>query len=302
MKSDETDADVYVLYSKPTGPGQVAVYRLEDVDRPASFPHVRRDFYKIELLSQAKGVLGYANTRVAVEDPALIFVNPLIPYSWLRTAGREAGFACLFTEEFITPPLRTGPAAESPLFAVGVDPVAFPTPEEVTRLTELFEQLLTEMRSTYINKVDLMRNYVQIIIRESLKMVPSTPTSQPGTSAVRLSSLFLTLLDGQFPITSPQHTLPLKNANEFARQLTVHTNHLNKALKEVTGKTTTEHVAEKTVAEAKALLHHSDWSVAEVGYCLGFEHATNFSGFFKKHTGQSPGSYRKSVVVSLIPD
>jgi AraC family transcriptional activator of pobA len=139
----------------------------------------------------------------------------------------------------------------------------------------------------------LMRTYIQTIIHESLKLVPAAPSYQPGTSAARLSASFLELLDRQFPIASPQHTLPLRNANEFARQLAVHTNHLNKALREVTGQTTTAHIAAKIVAEAQALLQHSDWSLAEIGYCLGFEHASNFNLFFKKHTGQSPSRYRR---------
>ncbi len=278
--------------------GQISVYRLDDADRPASFPHIRRDFYKIELLCNAQGILGYADTRVTVGEDALIFVNPLIPYSWERTAGRETGFVCLFAKEFVTPQLRTGPAGESPLFKVGSNPVLFPTPDRISWLKSLFEQLITETQSTYVNKYDMMHNYVQLLIHESLKKIPAESACQQGTAATRISSLFTAILNQQFPIASPQHTLLLKNANEFARQLGVHTNHLNKALKEVTGKTTTEHIAGKVVAEAKALLRHSNWSLAEISNCLGFEHTSNFITFFKKCTGQSPYHFRRQPVVN----
>lgn len=278
--------------------GQVSVYRLDEVDRPASFPHIRRDYYKIELLCDAQGILTYADTRVTVRDGALIFVNPLVPYSWERTAGRETGFVCLFAKEFMTPQQRTGPAGESPLFKVGINPVLFPTPDRISWLNSLFEQLLTETQSTYVNKYDLMHNYVQLLIHESLKKIPAESACQPGTAANRISSLFTALLNQQFPIASPQHTLLLKNANEFAGQLGVHTNHLNKALKEVTGRTTTEHIADKVVNEAKALLRHSTWSLAEISNCLGFEHTSNFITFFKKCTGQSPHHFRRQPVVN----
>jgi AraC-like DNA-binding protein len=33
--------------------------------------------------------------------------------------------------------------------------------------------------------------------------------------------------------------------------------------------------------------------VAEIGYGLGFEHASNFNSFFKKSTGQPPNQYRQ---------
>ncbi len=298
MKLRVTFADVHQEYGRDlAAAGQVLVYRLEDVARPVSFPHLRRDFYKIKLLCNVQGILGYADQRVAVQDCTLILANPLIPYSWERLAGHETGFACLFTEEFLPPSLRTASVAGSPLFRVGASPVLFPGPAEVRRLSSLFEHLLAEAQSSYVNKNELLRNYIQIILHESLKLAPAAPFYQPGTSAARLSALFLDLLDRQFPIASPQQVLPLKNANEFARQLAVHTNHLNKALKDVTGKTTTAHIAEKIAAEAKALLRHSDWSMAEIGYCLGFGHAPNFNSFFKKHTGQSPNHYRRLPAV-----
>jgi AraC family transcriptional activator of pobA len=294
MQKPETIEEFYQRYGRgQPDAGQVAIYRIEDVATPASFPHIRRDFYKIKLLCNAQGTLSYADKNVAVQACALIFANPLIPYSWQRLAGRETGYVCMFTEEFITQQLRPASLANSPLFRVGGTPVLFPPPEVVQRLSALFEQLLAEIKSTYVHKYDLLRTYIQLMLHESLKLAPVVPAYQVGTSAARLTALFLDLLDRQFPLASPQHTIQLKNANEFARQLAVHTNHLNKALKEVTGKTTTEHIAEKLLREAKALLRHSNWSLAEIGACLGFEHASNFNIFFKKHAGQPPSQYRR---------
>ena len=296
MPSRESIAEYYQRYGQGTpNAGQVSAYRIEDFAPTDSFPHLRRDFYKIKLLCNAQGIISYADKTVAVQQPALIFANPLIPHAWERLGGQTTGYACLFTADFMTQQLKTASVANSPLFRVGGSPVLFPPPEVVSRLSSLFELLLAEMQSSYIHKYDLLRTYIQTIIHESLKLAPAPPAYQPGTSAARLSALFLELLDRQFPIASPQHTLPLRNANEFARQLAVHTNHLNKALREVTGQTTTAHIAAKVVAEAQALLQHSDWSLAEIGYCLSFEHASNFNLFFKKHTGQSPSRYRREL-------
>ncbi|WP_210516634.1 helix-turn-helix domain-containing protein [Hymenobacter terricola] len=294
MNPRETIAEYYQRYGqgRPDA-SQVSAYRLEDFAAAGPFPHIRRDFYKIKLLCNVQGIISYADQRVAVQGPALVFANPLIPHSWERLSGSATGFACLFTEEFITRQLKTTSVAGSPLFRVGGTPVLFPGPAAVGRFSDLFEQLLAEMQSSYVHKYDMLRNYVQLILHESLKLAPTAPCYQPGTSAARLSALFLELLDRQFPLATPQHPLPLKNANEFARQLAVHPNHLNKALKETTGKTTTAHLAGKMVDEAKALLRHSTWSMAEIGYCLGFEHASNFNLFFKKHTGQPPNRYRR---------
>ncbi|TVT43176.1 helix-turn-helix domain-containing protein [Hymenobacter setariae] len=298
MKSSEAIAEYYRQHGHGhPDTGQVAIYRIREVAQPVSFPHVRRDFYKIKLLCNAQGILSYANHRVVVQSCALVFVNPLIPYSWERTAGSETGYACLFTEDFITQQLKTASVASSPLFRAGGNPVLFPPPEVVSRLSGLFEQCLAEIQSSYAHKYDLLRNYLQLILHESLKLAPEPALYQPGTSAARLSSQFLELLERQFPLLSPHSPLPLKTAQEFAGHLGVHPNHLNKVLKETTGLTTTRHIASKLVEEAKALLRNSNWSVAEIGYCLGFEHASNFNSFFKKNTGQPPNQYRRQPEV-----
>jgi AraC-like DNA-binding protein len=63
-------------------------------------------------------------------------------------------------------------------------------------------------------------------------------------------------------------------------------------VKEVTSKTTTAHIADRIVSEAKALLQHTDWSIAEIAYALGFEYPTYFNNFFKKKTGEVPKAVR----------
>lgn len=296
MQSKETIEDFYHRHGKDySDAGQFNVYRIEDFNRAISSPHNRRDFYKITLTTKAEGVLSYADKVIDIHHHALIFSNPMIPYSWGQVSGDETGFVCLFTEDFINHQLKTDGIAGSSLFKTGGNPVLFPDTGTIPFLINIFEQMLTEIQSSYVNKYELLRSYVQIIVHESLKIAAPADFYKPGTSAARISSLFLELLERQFPIVSPQHTLRLKNANEFAAQLSVDTNHLNKALKETTGKTTTEHIAEKIVKEAKAILLHSNWTIAEVGYCLGFEHSSNFNIFFKKQTGQTPNHFRKQL-------
>jgi AraC-like DNA-binding protein len=84
----------------------------------------------------------------------------------------------------------------------------------------------------------------------------------------------------------------LKTAQAFADKLAVHVNHLNRSVKQVTGKSTTTHISERIVTEAKALLQHTNWTVAEIAYALGFDYPSYFNNFFKKMTGSSPTTFR----------
>jgi AraC family transcriptional regulator, transcriptional activator of pobA len=126
-----------------------------------------------------------------------------------------------------------------------------------------------------------------------MKMEPALNAVKYHTAAERIASLFLELLERQFPIHSPEHALQLKKAGDYAQHLSVHVNHLNHAVREITGKPTSVHIAQRIVTEAKALLKHTDMSIAEIAYCLGFDYPNYFNNFFKKNTGTTPLSLRK---------
>jgi AraC-like DNA-binding protein len=85
----------------------------------------------------------------------------------------------------------------------------------------------------------------------------------------------------------------LRSASDFAKQLNIHVNHLNRAIKETTDKTTSQIIAERVLLEAKTLLKHSSWNVSEISNALGFTEATHFNNFFKKHSTLSPLKFRK---------
>ncbi|MES2487075.1 MAG: helix-turn-helix domain-containing protein, partial [Bacteroidota bacterium] len=44
--------------------------------------------------------------------------------------------------------------------------------------------------------------------------------------------------------------------------------------------------------EAKILLKHTDWNIAEISNSLGFEEAAHFNNFFKKQTTFTPSKFR----------
>ncbi len=90
--------------------------------------------------------------------------------------------------------------------------------------------------------------------------------------------------------------IQLKTAQDYANNLHVHVNYLNRAVKEVTGKPTTAHISDRILSEAKALLQHTAWNIADIAYALGFEYPTYFNNYFKRMTGTNPKSLRAMEV------
>ncbi len=252
-------------------------------------PYNRRDYYKISLII-GTGFLHFADRTIHIDQNALVFFNPLVPYSWEATSEKQSGYFCLFTPDFIH--VDDTLIRESPLVNTTMDPVYFVNEAQEAHLVGIFKKMLSEVDSAYVHKYDLLRNYVNLILHEALKLKPAGATKYSGASR-RITTLFLELLERQFPVDSLAHSLKLKTANDFAVQLALHPNHLNRAVRETTGKTLTEHISERVVKEARALLLNTNWTVSEIAYSLGFENPPYFNNFFKKQTRLTPNSLRK---------
>lgn len=85
---------------------------------------------------------------------------------------------------------------------------------------------------------------------------------------------------------------------DIASLMHIHPTHLSNTIKETTGKAPCDICNEKTINIAKNLLNNPAFTIADVAYKLTFE-ATNFTKYFKKHTGETPSSYRKQIEFKL---
>ncbi len=263
------------------------------IDIPVS--RGRRDFYKMGLVT-GNMTVNYGDRILEINDTVLLFINPNVPHSIVRFSKKRAGYACLFTEAFFTGRERTEILKSSPLFHSGDTPVIRLNSEQATFMTGIFQKMLAVHSSDYHYKGELIRSCIELIIHEALRIQPSQNVSQFKNAATRITHLFMDLLERQFPIERTGESLRLRTAQGFAAGLSIHVNYLNRAVKEVTGKTTSVHIAERISAEAKALLQHTDWSVADIAYALGFEYPTYFNNYFKRVTGTTPKSLRKEKI------
>ena len=270
------------------------VFQIEK-DSNATRIYSRKDFYKI-CLTTGKSIIHYADRSFETQGTVLFFGNPHIPYSWETLSTSYVGYTCLFSEDFLKLSDRSESLQLSPLFKIGGTPVLNITEKQREFLNSLFQNMIDEQQSDYSFKDDLIRNYIHLIIHEALKIQPSENYDQHKNAASRLTSVFLELLARQFPIERADRALQLRTAQDYANNLSVHVNYLNRAVKEVTGKPTSAHISERIVSEAKALLQHTNWNIAEIAFALGFEYPTYFNNFFKKLTGTTPKSLRTTEV------
>ncbi|RZL13653.1 MAG: AraC family transcriptional regulator, partial [Hymenobacter sp.] len=252
----------------------------------------RREFYKISLI-QGCSRIEYADQGLEVAGSALWFASHRVPYRWLPHDQAQVGYFCVFTDEFLRPANGGLVLHELPVFQPGNCPVVPVTDAQFEAISLLFEKMTQEIKSGYAYKYDLLRAYLLELIHAGQKLQP-VPVLVPAHSAsARLAGLFAELLERQFPLEAPQQQLRLRTAADYAGQLAVHVNHLNRVLKEATGFTTTALIGARVTQEAKLLLKQTSWTVSEIAESLGFADVAHFCNFFKRQTGLVPGSFRE---------
>lgn len=271
--------------------GHFNVFRLEPFvgERAKPVPYKRRDFYKI-MLVVGKSKVHFADKVVEVQKQALSFSNPQIPYKWEHMENVRSGVFCIFNQHFFH---QYGNLGQYEVFQPNGTHVFELSDEQVNLISGIYERMFEEINSEYIHKYDVLRNLVFELLHFAMKMKPTAKIDRQHIHASqRISALFLELLERQFPVDENHPRINLRSASDFAYQLAIHVNHLNRSVKETTQKTTSQIISERILQESKILLKHSSWNVSDIAYGLGFTEVTHFNNFFKKHIQTSPLKFR----------
>jgi AraC-like DNA-binding protein len=256
-------------------------------------PYNRPGYYMISLhnghnkLSDKKNIYEF-------EGAALVFSTSNIVYGLEHLGEQKTCYFCVFTEDFFE---KFAGIGTYEVFTKHSAPVLNLTESQRLEFAFLFQQMKQEIMGDFRLKYDLLRTLVMQLILKAVKLSPTPPARpQSSNAGMRVTQRFMALLEQQFPIISPAHRMALRHPVDYANQLIVHVNYLNRMLKINTGKTTTQLISERTIRDAQELLTHTTWNVVEIAWCLGYEDVSHFIKSFKNYGGTTPATFRKTLV------
>jgi AraC family transcriptional regulator, transcriptional activator of pobA len=146
----------------------------------------------------------------------------------------------------------------------------------------IFERIYDEYRTT--NEPKIIDAYLVTLFYEIKNSIETDSVKSKQSKSFDLTEQFKNLIQ--------QHINQHQSIGFYADLLKVSPNHLNKIVKQATGKQASALIAEMLILEAKVLLKHTDLSMADIAFKLGFNDQSYFSRFFKKHSGISPKEYK----------
>ncbi|MBO0930022.1 helix-turn-helix domain-containing protein [Fibrella aquatilis] len=296
VTADKPAADPLLLVGAVGEVSQFNLFNMADLMRtyrsrpPMTFD--RRPFYKISLL-RGRSRVEYTDRVVEIDQSSLFFATPREPYRWVPYDLAQTGYFCVFTDEFLLPAKSGIVLDDLPIFQPGSYPVWSITDAQYEAIEAIFQKMALEITSDYTFKYSLLRTYLLELIHAGQKLQPGPTQALPHTASTRVTAQFTELLERQFPLGTPRQQLRLRTAKDYADQLAVHVNHLNRVLKETTGHTTTALIGSRVAQEARILLKQTNWTVSEIAESLGFANVAHFCSFFKRQTTLTPGSFRE---------
>jgi len=172
------------------------------------------------------------------------------------------------------------------LFAPQLMLHAYIDPEREKLLTAIFEMILDELSHNRKSKEELIALKILelIILCERMLKIENDHQKQILPPLV---SKYMQLIIEQYKM---HH-----NTNYYAQKLHVHPNQLNANTKRYLGQPAKATIDSMLLRESEQLLHQTTLSVKELAYELGFQSASSFSRFFKRHKGISPAAYRNQA-------
>jgi len=146
--------------------------------------------------------------------------------------------------------------------------------------------------SNYFNsRLELLKGLLNIFMIYFSRNLKEPKPDVVQTKEGELARKFMNLLKKNF--------INQKMVSDYAGQLCVTPNYLNRTIKKITGFTASHHIQQQIILEAKRKAMYSSVSMKEIAYYLGFDNLAHFSKFFKNNSGMSFTDYKK---MALRPD
>ncbi|GAB5493483.1 MAG: helix-turn-helix transcriptional regulator [Phototrophicaceae bacterium] len=200
------------------------------------------------------------------------------------------GYILRFSDDFLPNDITTsGWDYRMTLFShFSLNQMLSPEQNDIETFQLIMDNMWREIRTDNFGKDHVLQHLLSILIillERSRKKNPVIESTQDPNLEVFQS--FITALEDDF---RREHSV-----NYYAQQIHMTPRQLSDIVKICTGKTAKTLILERVILEAKRHLQHTNASIKEIAFALGFKDSSYFSKVFKQMTGVSPNQYDVSL-------
>lgn len=224
---------------------------------------------------------------VKIKPNTLLFLNKDTVQRFDKNGGFD-GKAILFTDTFFCNTENDTKFLRSTILFNNLFSVS---KIQLSKTASLFDDLFQLMETELENEKDSSQSYILKNLLHNLLLLSEREGRKQDFKEIKKGAdldylmLFKDLLDANYR--------RLKKVSDYAKKISVTEKRLNQATSKILDKSPKQMIDERIMLEAKRLLAHTNKSVKEIGFELGFDEPTNFIKYFRKHSQSTPVEFRE---------
>lgn len=161
-------------------------------------------------------------------------------------------------------------------------------------IEQIYQKIADEISLSPSNSDSIIKAYLQLLLalcskEKKLIMEGFSPLDHTNNTT---GNIFQKRLEEFFRTQ--------KSVQYYADQANINLDSFSKKIRQQLGKSPSLLIQERTVLEAKKLLHLTHLPIKEIAETLNFNDEYYFSRYFKKNVGISPSQYREKVGISIV--
>ena len=249
-------------------------------------PH-KHNFYAVFLFTNGYGTHEIDFNKYEIKPGTIFFLYPGQTHGW-ELSDDINGYLFFHSEEFYEMNYLRNSIKDYPFFESNItQKCIYLNQQQKIYIEALFKNIYEENLEQHWKKKQLIISYLtQLYIH--LNRYIENHSSVNFTELRHYQTLF-----SKFEKLVDKHFIILKKASQYADLMNITPKHLNRIVKSISDKTTTDVITDRIILEAKRQLLYTNDSLTEIANSLGYDDYTYFSKNFKKNVSIKPSDFRK---------
>jgi AraC-like DNA-binding protein len=254
---------------------------------------ITTDFYSVMFKNYCKSALTYGRKTIDFNEGSLICMAPnqvITIDTEFEPRENPMGWGLFFHPDLIRNTSLNSKMKDYSFFSYEIAEALHLSEKEKQLLFECIVKIQSELKENIddysqtiiVSTIELLLNYCNRFYGR--QFITRKATNRDVLAKVEA------LLKQHFSIKTLPNGLP--TVKHLADAVHLSPGYLGDLLKKETGLNAQEHIHHYVIEEAKDILLHSNQSVSEIAFQLGFEYPQYFSRLFKQKTGKTPLEFR----------
>jgi len=245
-------------------------------------PHRHSRLTQLFLLQKGSGTAQLDTIRYAITPPCVVIVPQMCVHEF-EWAKNSSGYVISLASPLIHELSRNFGSANA---SFGT-PAVLAVTRKHRNVVTLFEEIDYEHHQSQPMKGALLESLIKALSISLFRPTESHSDAKPTLSrASRHYARFSALVD--------EHHKTQRSVASYANEIGITPSHLNSICRNLARTSALGVIHERVLLAARRSLVYTEKTIYGVSIGLGFSDPSYFTRFFKRHTGLSPGEYRRN--------